>query len=107
MTASTVENPPAMSCRRSSGGVSMRMVAPSDSTTAPARVRLPRGSVERHPAQPQPIGGTPNDVPVPRRVRRIFLNCFDLEEVGSAGHVKRNPRRHHQALTAHSTDYDT
>lgn len=26
------------------------------------------------------------------------LNCFDLQEVGSPGHVKGNPRRHHQAL---------
>src|SRR5215218_6281028 len=26
------------------------------------------------------------------------LNCFNLQEVGSAGHVKRNPCRHHQAL---------
>jgi hypothetical protein len=26
------------------------------------------------------------------------LNCFDLQEVGSPGHVERNPRRHHEAL---------
>ena len=60
-----------MSCSRSSGGVSIRMVAPSASTSAPERVRWSRGSVERQTAQSQPIWGTPNDVPVPRKVSRI------------------------------------
>jgi hypothetical protein len=48
------------------------MVEPADSRTAPERVRLSRGSVERQTAQSHPIWGTPNDVPVPRNVSRIF-----------------------------------
>ena len=63
--------PPAMSCRRSSGGVSIRIVAPSRLDHRADRVRLSRGSVERQTAQSQPIWGTPNDVPVPRKVSRM------------------------------------
>jgi hypothetical protein len=33
---------------------------------------LSRGSVDRQTAHPQPIWGTPNDVPVPRKVSRIL-----------------------------------
>src|SRR5918992_3414046 len=93
-----VERPAAMSWSRSSGGVSIRIVDPPSCTTAPLRVRLSLGSVERQTGQSQPIWGTPNDVPVPRKVSRIVLNCFDLQEVGSAGHVERNAGRHHQPL---------
>ena len=39
-----------------------------DSTSAPTRVRRSRGSDERQTAQPHPTCGTPNDVPVPRKV---------------------------------------
>ena len=60
-----------MSWRRSSGGVSMRMVAPFAWTAAPERVRLSRGSADRQTAQSQPIWGTPKDVPVPRNVSRM------------------------------------
>ncbi len=70
-TASICAMSPAMSCSRSSGGVSMRIVDPPASTRAPDRVRLSRGSVERQTAQPHPIWGTPNDVPVPRKVSRM------------------------------------
>src|SRR5919109_3095539 len=93
-----LEKPPAMSCRRSSGGVSIRIVAPPSCTTAPLRVRLSLGSVERQTGQSQPIWGTPNDVPVPRKVSRIVLNCFGLQEVGSARHVEGNARGDHQPL---------
>ena len=66
-----LSNPPASSWRRSSGGVSIRRVVPPSWITAPDRVRLSRGSVERQTGQSQPIWGTPNDVPVPRKVSRI------------------------------------
>src|SRR5215207_10501002 len=97
-TASMLEKPPARSCRRSSGGVSIRMAAPASCTTAPLLVRLSLGSVERQTGQSQPIWGTPNDVPVPRKVSRIVLNCFDLQEVGSAWHVERYARGDDQPL---------
>src|SRR5918995_4503808 len=93
-----LEKPPPTSWSRSSGGVSIRMVAPPACTTAPLRVRLSLGSVERQTGQSQPIWGTPNDVPVPRKVSRIVLNCFDLQEVGSARHVEGNARSDHQPL---------
>src|SRR5918996_6569113 len=93
-----VERPAAMGWSRSSGGVSMRTVDPPSCTTAPVRLRLSLGSVERQTGQSQPIWGTPNDVPVPRKVSRIVLNCFDLQEVGSAGHVEGNTRRDHEPL---------
>ncbi len=58
-----------MSCKRSSGGVSIsRRVPLSVSITAPSRVRLSRGSVERHTRTLHPICGTPKLVPVPRNV---------------------------------------
>ena len=41
---------------------------PPVSTTAPWRVRRSRGSGDVHAAQSHPTTGTPNDVPVPRKV---------------------------------------
>src|SRR5262245_13292965 len=98
--------PAAMSWRRSSVGVSIKMRVPrSLSTTAPTRVRLSRGSADRHTSQLQPSCGTPKLVPVPRKISFIAerratsrLNRFDFQEVGGAGNVERNARRHHDAV---------
>jgi hypothetical protein len=51
--------------------VSIRIAAPPASTSAAERLRLSRGSADRHTAHEQPIWGTPNDVPVPRKVSRM------------------------------------
>src|SRR5436190_21869911 len=70
---------------------------PSVSTTAPTRVRLSRGSVERQTSQPQPSCGTPKLVPVPRKVSftvgvpppGVLSYRLDLQEIRRAGHVER------------------
>src|SRR5690348_3855224 len=97
----------ASSWRRSSVGVSINSTAPpSVSTAAPTRVRLSRGSVERHTAQPQPSCGTPKLAPVPRKVS-FTLGApppgsgsyrLDLHQVRRARHVERDARRHDDAV---------
>src|SRR5690349_18539114 len=96
---------------------------------APWRVRRSRGSVERQVAQPQPITGTPKEVPVPRKcsfisprpiprkaksekrkgsLRRLSLFAshlsrsyhFDLERIRRAGGVHREAGGDDAALAA-------
>src|SRR5687767_7971631 len=63
--------PAASTCCRKSGVVSITIEArPGTSTWMDGRSRLSRGSVDRHTSQAQPIIGTPEDVPVPRKVTR-------------------------------------
>src|SRR5690242_12744576 len=98
-TASTWVTPAATSCSRSSGGVSIRSRAAPTSTSAADRVRLSRGSDEVQVRQPHPICGTPNDVPVPRNTNRTS-DFLDLDQVGAAGDLPRDARRHHDAVAA-------
>src|SRR5437763_15177113 len=100
-----------MSCRRSSGGVSMRILVPLLlSTTAPTRLRVSRGSGERQTSQWQPSCGTPKLVPVPRKVsftggtgsagRRARVSYrLHLQEIGGTRHVERNTSSYHDTLT--------
>ena len=46
----------------------MRILMPPASTSEEQRMRLSRESAERHTSQRQPICGTPDEVPVPRKV---------------------------------------
>src|SRR2546426_12377203 len=96
--ASTWSTPTATSCSRSSGGVSIRSRFPFVSINAAVRVRRSRGSADVQVGQRQPICGTPNDVPVPRKVNRTSHN-LDLDEVGAAGDIPRNARGHDDAVT--------
>src|SRR5436190_352560 len=94
--------PAAMSCKRSSGGVSIRILVPLLlSTTAPTRDLVSRGSGDRQTSQWHPSCGTPKLVPVPRKVsftggaqfaqrgaRASY--CFHLEQIGRSGHIERH-----------------
>jgi hypothetical protein len=65
--ASTWPTPCASAWARKSGEVSTRIDGPSLSVMKmEARERVSRGSVDRQVAHPQPIIGTPCDVPDPR-----------------------------------------
>src|SRR5260370_31376172 len=96
-TAWRRETPAATSCRRSSGGVSIRMRRPPDSINAAVRVRRSRGSVDVHVRQEHPTWGTPKDVPVPRKVSRTS-HFLDLDQVGAARHLPRHAARHDDAV---------
>src|SRR2546426_9938100 len=96
-TASIRSMPAATSWSRSSGGVSIRSRLPLVSMSAAVRVRLSRGSEDVQVGQRQPICGTPNDVPVPRKISRTS-HLLDLDEVGAARNVPRHSRRHHDAV---------
>src|SRR3989442_2893359 len=65
--------------------------------SAAVRVRWSRGSEDVQVGQRQPICGTPNDVPVPRKISRTS-HLLDLDEVGAARNVPRHSRRHHDAV---------
>ena len=55
-------------CVRKSGDVSISKFPAGSPKMALARSRWFRGLVLRQTAQPQPIAGTPTDVPVPSRI---------------------------------------
>src|SRR5260370_29909622 len=93
-TASIRSIPAATSWSRSSGGVSIRSRLPLVSMSAAVRERLSRGSEDVHVEQRQPICGTPNEVPVPRKISRTS-HLFDLDEVGAARDVPLHSRLHH------------
>src|ERR671921_573233 len=94
------------SCSRSSGGVSISMIAPpSVSTAAPTRLRLSRGSAEWQTAQLHPSCGTPKLVPVPRNVSFTAgvqpgadSYRLDFEEIGRAGYIEGHAGRHHDPV---------
>ena len=69
-TASICSTQLAMHWRRNSGPASTCTCVSPSTTWIDARVRLFRGSSDRHTSQLQAITGTPWDVPVPRNVTR-------------------------------------
>ena len=73
------------------------------STNAPTRMRLSRGSGERHTAQPHPIWGTPKLVPVPRKVSltRFPSHEFDFQEIGRPWYAKGVTRGEDDAVAWH------
>ncbi len=62
------------------------------STSALVRVRWSRLSVERHTAQPQPICGTPIEVPVPSSSRRIGYSVSTLSRLVVPGMSNGTPQ---------------
>src|SRR5437660_11661917 len=72
-TASTRLRPNARACMRISGVVSTRIVLPSFSTAIDGRNRRFFGFSDMQTAHPQPIIGTPCDVPLPSTVTRMRI----------------------------------